>query len=209
MALGRERMRNSWYEWNLSNSWEDPWYEYGSSDSGDSWEDDGYTNEIRYAHWSPWNRTSVRWDDDYRYYHREGGDRNPLRGPVGAWQLSCAENHGVRAQMLRRHDKGRAGKFGGKGRLYQRRHRANKGKGAMTFPTVTPQGSQASSSVASTSDVASQLDSLRARMGPHRSRHSLQARMNQLQARMDFGADLALQQAQRRGPQRLARAVRD
>ena len=39
---------------------------------------------------------------------------------------------------------GRAGKFGGKGRLYRPGHHAGKGKGAMTFPaTATQQGAQA------------------------------------------------------------------
>ena len=80
MALGRERMRNSWYEWNLSNSWEDPWYDYGSGDSGGSLEDDWYTNEIRYYHWSPWTRR----EDDYRHRVREDGDRRPLR-PSKDW----------------------------------------------------------------------------------------------------------------------------
>ncbi len=91
---------------------------------------------------------------------------------------------------------GRAGKFGGKGRLYQRGHHANEGKGAMTFPaTVTPRDSQASSQNASTSDVASQLDSLQARMDQHRSRYSLQARMDQLRSRSCSPASAASRHA--------------
>ena len=189
MALRRERVRNSWNEWNLSNPWETR--RHGRY-PGDSWEDDWYTSELRDAYGSPWTGR-----DDYSHHiYREDGDRKILHDPVGAWQRSCAEDHGVRAQILRRHDMGRAGKFCGKGRLYQRGHHANKGKGAMTFPaTVTPRDSQASSQNASTSDVASQLDSLQARMDQHRSRYSLQARMDQLRSRSCSPASAASRHA--------------
>ncbi len=189
MALRRERARNSWNEWNLSNPWETRWH---GRHPGDSWEDDWYTSELRDAYGSPWTGR-----DDYSHYiYREDGDRKILHDPVGAWQRSCAEDHGVRAQILRRHDMGRAGKFGGKGRLYQRGYRANEGKGAMTFPaTVTTRDSQASSQNASTSDVASQLDSLQARMDQHRSRYSLQARMDQLRSRSCSPASAASRHA--------------
>ena len=66
----------------------------------------------------------------------------------------------------------------------------------MTFPaTVTPRDSQASSQNASTSDVASQLDSLQARMDQHRSRYSLQARMDQLRSRSCSPASAASRHA--------------